>query len=370
MAFNCWSVRATRLKRSSALYQRISSLRKYGQYLYFGLRTTCTDLDRDVHIIGIRSKTELSAKVLREGKNLLAIGCFCIGTNQVDLNFAAQRNIAVFTSPFSNSRSVAELIIGEIIALARQMGDRSGELHRGIWNKKSNGCFEIRGKTLGQSFSQDKIPFANQLTRLVGIVGYGHVGSQVSVLAEAMGMRVVFHDIRNLMGMGNAQQVTDLNELLTQSDFVILHVPDQTKPLISTQQLDLMKVGSYLLNASRGSIVDIAASADAVEGGSIAGAALDVFPHEPRAGGPFFDNSLNPWTKRFCQLQNIILTPHIGGSTEEAQAAIGAEGNQPENHVCAPRLITACSYQVADAIYSRWRHGRVNQLERGDPKAI
>ncbi|KAI1809167.1 D-3-phosphoglycerate dehydrogenase 1 [Poronia punctata] len=263
---------------------------------------------RDVHVIGIRSKTRLNDKVLKEAKNLLVIGCFCIGTNQVDLEYAAQHGIAVFNSPFANSRSVAELVIGEIIALARQLGDRSNEMHQGTWNKVSNKCWEIRGKTLG-------------------IVGYGHIGSQLSVLAEAMGMSVIYYDVVSLMALGTARQVPTLKALLSQADFVTLHVPElpETKNMISATQLAQMKDGSYLINASRGTVVDIPALINAMRSGKIAGAALDVYPVEPRANGDYFNNSLNGWDEELRSVKNIILTPHIGGSTEEAQRAIGIE---------------------------------------------
>ncbi|KND93434.1 D-3-phosphoglycerate dehydrogenase 2 [Tolypocladium ophioglossoides CBS 100239] len=266
------------------------------------------DKIRDVHVIGIRSKTKLTERVLREAKNLLVVGCFCIGTNQVDLDYAARHGIAVFNSPFANSRSVAELVIGEIIVLARQLGDRSSEMHRGTWNKVSAKCWEIRGKTLG-------------------IVGYGHIGSQLSVLAEAMGMNVIYYDVVTLMALGTSRQVPTLENLLEEADFVTLHVPDlpETRNMISTAQLDCMKSGSYLINASRGSVVDIAALIKAMRSGKVAGAALDVYPHEPAANGDYFNNNLNHWGEDLRSLSNIILTPHIGGSTEEAQRAIGVE---------------------------------------------
>jgi len=263
---------------------------------------------RDVHVIGIRSKTQLRESVLKHAKNLIVIGCFCIGTNQVDLQYAAQNGICVFNSPFSNSRSVAEMMIGEIITLARQIGDRSNEMHRGVWNKVSNGCWEVRGKTLG-------------------IVGYGHVGSQLSVLAESMGMRVIYYDVINLMGMGTASQVHSLDDLLEQADFVTLHVPEleETKNLMSTAQFEKMKQGAYLLNASRGSVVDIPALIKTMQNGKLGGAALDVYPNEPAGNGEHFHSQLNTWAEDLRKLKNIILTPHIGGSTEEAQSAIGVE---------------------------------------------
>lgn len=264
---------------------------------------------QDVHVIGIRSKTQLNENILKHAKNLLVIGCFCIGTNQVDLDYAAQKGIAVFNSPFSNSRSVAELVIGYIITLARQIGDRSIELHGGTWNKVAKGCWEIRGKTLG-------------------IVGYGHIGSQLSVLAEAMGMNIVYYDVLNIMAMGTAVQVDTLEELLRKADFVTLHVPDtpETRNLISTQEFAAMKNGSYIINASRGTVVDIPALVAARKSGKIAGAAIDVYPKEPRKNGAnMFTDALNEWTSELVSLGNIVLTPHIGGSTKEAQTAIGIE---------------------------------------------
>ncbi|KAF1985981.1 D-3-phosphoglycerate dehydrogenase 2 [Aulographum hederae CBS 113979] len=263
---------------------------------------------KDVHVIGIRSKTQLTAKVLGCAKNLIVIGCFCIGTNQVDLTYAARNGIAVFNSPFSNSRSVAELTIGEVIALARQLGDRSAELHSGAWNKVSKGCWEIRGKTLG-------------------IVGYGHIGNQLSVLAEAMGMSVLYFDVLPLMSMGTAKQTKSLDELLEKSDFVTLHVPElpETKKMIGKEQLAKMRTGSYLINNARGSVVDIPALIDAMRSGKIAGAAIDVYPNEPAGNGDYFTNQLDMWIEDLRSLKNLILTPHIGGSTEEAQSAIGVE---------------------------------------------
>ena len=264
---------------------------------------------KDVHAIGIRSKTKLTEKVLKQAKNLVVIGCFCIGTNQVDLEFAAKLGVAVFNSPFSNSRSVAELVIAEIITLARQLGDRSIEMHTGTWNKVSAKCWEIRGKTLG-------------------IVGYGHIGSQLSVLAEAMGMNVIYYDVNTIMALGNSKQVDTLDELLKRADFVTLHVPatPETKNLLSAPQFAAMKDGAYVINASRGTVVDIAALVQAMNAGKIAGAALDVYPHEPAKNGEgLFNDDLNGWASELTSLRNVILTPHIGGSTEEAQSAIGVE---------------------------------------------
>ena len=246
--------------------------------------------------------------MLEAAKNLIVIGCFCIGTNQVDLQYAAKAGIAVFNSPFSNSRSVAELVIAEIITLARQMADRSMEMHQGTWNKVSAGCWEVRGKTLG-------------------IVGYGHIGNQLSVLAEAMGMKVIYYDVVPLMSMGTARQVPSLDALLSGADFVTLHVPEipETKNMISTPQLEKMRQGSYLINASRGSVVDIPALVDIMRSGRLAGAALDVYPNEPGGNGDYFNSDLNKWAEDLRSLKNLILTPHIGGSTDEAQTAIGVE---------------------------------------------
>ncbi|KAH9968897.1 hypothetical protein BC827DRAFT_1121606 [Russula dissimulans] len=260
------------------------------------------------HAIGIRSKTKITKRVIKAASKLLVIGCFCIGVNQVDLFTAAKAGIPVFNSPFSNSRSVAELVISEIIALSRQYFERGFEMRQGIWNKQSKGCWEIRGKTLG-------------------IVGYGHIGSQLSVLAEAFGLRVLFYDVVNLMPLGSARQVESMSVLLSQSDFVTLHVPElpETRNMISGIQLAQMKQGSYLINNARGSVVDIPALIDAIKSGHLAGAALDVFPHEPGANGAPFDDQLNAWASELRSLKNVILTPHIGGSTEEAQRMIGEE---------------------------------------------
>lgn len=221
---------------------------------------------------------------------------------------AEKAGIPVFNSPFSNSRSVAELVISEIVALSRQYFQRGYEMREGIWNKQSKGCWEVRGKTLG-------------------IVGYGHIGSQLSVLAEAFGMRVLFHDVVNIMPLGSARQVESLAELLHESDFVSLHVPElsETTNMISTNELAQMKQGSYLINNARGKVVDIPALIEALKIKHLAGAALDVFPQEPSANGAPFDDQVNSWCSALRVLPNVILTPHIGGSTEEAQRMIGEE---------------------------------------------
>jgi D-3-phosphoglycerate dehydrogenase len=256
----------------------------------------------DVHVLGIRSKTRVTARVLAEARRLISVGCFCIGTNQVDLQAANQRGVPVFNAPFSNTRSVAELIIAEIIALARQLGDRSREMHEGRWRKGGSASSrEVRGKTLG-------------------IVGYGHIGSQVGVLGEALGMQVVFFDVASKLAMGNNRPCASLGELLGAADFVTLHVPatPQTKEMIGARELAAMRQGSCLLNASRGSVVVLPALAEALRGGHLSGAALDVYPEEPESDGEGFVTPLRG-------LPNVILTPHVAGSTGEAQAAIGRE---------------------------------------------
>ncbi|KAF5356197.1 hypothetical protein D9756_004119 [Leucocoprinus leucothites] len=263
------------------------------------------------HAIGIRSKTKITKRVLSAASKLLVIGCFCIGTNQVDLKAASQAGIPVFNSPFSNSRSVAELVMSELVALSRQYFERAWEMRNGVWNKQSKNCWELRGKTLG-------------------IVGYGHIGSQLSVLAEAFGMRVLFYDVINLMPLGSARQVESLESLLSQSDFVTLHIPElpETINMISKKELSQMKKGAYLINNARGRVVDIPALVDALKSKHLAGAAIDVFPFEPAANGDAFDDQLNSWSSQLRSIPNVILTPHIGGSTEEAQRMIGEEVSQ------------------------------------------
>ncbi len=255
----------------------------------------------DVHVVGIRSKTHITEPVLAAARRLLAVGCFCIGTNQVDLKAANRLGVPVFNAPFSNTRSVAEMILAEVVFLARQLGDRLREIHSGQWHKTARHCHEIRGKTLG-------------------IIGYGHIGTQVGVLAEAFGMRVLFYDIVSKLPMGNNQGVGSLEELLGRSDFVTLHVPatPQTHLMIGAAELQAMKPGGYLLNASRGTVVDLGALAEAVRDGHLSGAAIDVYPEEPRTSDDAFESVLRG-------LPNVILTPHIGGSTEEAQESIGRE---------------------------------------------
>ena len=256
---------------------------------------------KDAHFIGIRSRTFLTEEVLAHANKLIAIGCFCIGTNQVNLEAAKARGIPVFNAPFSNTRSVAELVLGEILLLMRNIPQANAEVHRGIWNKSAVGSHEVRGKKLG-------------------IIGYGHIGSQLSIVAEALGMHVYFYDIENKLPLGNAQQVRTLEDLLSRCDIISLHVPENasTKNLISAERIAQLKKDSILINAARGTVVDIDALAEALEKGHIRGAAIDVFPEEPASINEEFVSPL----RRF---DNVLLTPHIGGSTAEAQENIGSE---------------------------------------------
>src|ERR1051325_10203306 len=256
------------------------------------------NLVADAHLLGIRSKTELTSRVLAAAPRLLAVGAFCIGTNQIDLKHARTHGVPCFNSPFSNTRSVAELTLAEVVALYRRLTEKTAQMHAGVWDKSATGAHEVRGRTLG-------------------IVGYGHIGSQVSVLAEAFGMRVLFYDIIAKMPIGNARAVKTLAELLKESDVVTLHVPatPATKGMIGPAQLKKMKPGSFLINNSRGSVVDIPALAEALKSNHLAGAALDVFPDEPSHKGEAFKSPV-------MGLPHVILTPHVGGSTEEAQATI------------------------------------------------
>ena len=256
---------------------------------------------KDVHILGIRSKTFISKKVLDSAKKLQAIGCFCIGVNQVDLKACKQKGIAVYNAPYSNTRSVAELVIGASILLIRRILDKNKAAHNGIWNKDAKGSFELRGKTMG-------------------IIGYGNIGTQLSVMAEAMGMRVQFYDIETKLPLGNAQAKKSIKEIVSSSDIISLHVPEtnQTKNLINKSVLKQFKSGSILVNYARGEVVDLDALADAIKEKHIAGAAIDVFPVEPEKNGDTFSTPLQG-------LSNVLLTPHIGGSTEEAQENIGED---------------------------------------------
>jgi D-3-phosphoglycerate dehydrogenase len=256
---------------------------------------------RGVHILGIRSRTQLTARAIAAADRLLTVGCFCIGTNQVDLTAAQSAGLPVFNAPFSNTRSVAELVIGEMVMLLRGILPRSAAAHRGVWDKSASNSWEMRGKTLG-------------------IVGYGNIGVQLSVLAEAFGMRVIYHDIQNKLPHGNAQPAGSLEALLAVSDVVSLHVPQMpgTEGMIGAAELRLMRRGAFLINNSRGTVVDLDALAEALREGHLLGAAVDVFPVEPASASEPFSSPLQG-------LKNVILTPHIGGSTAEAQDRIGVE---------------------------------------------
>ncbi|WP_095497380.1 phosphoglycerate dehydrogenase [Paraferrimonas haliotis] len=260
-----------------------------------------TEKIANAHFVGIRSRTQLTQAVLEKANKLVAIGCFCIGTNQVDLKAAELKGVPVFNAPFSNTRSVAELVLAEIIMLSRGIPQRNAQCHRGGWAKSAKGSTEVRGKTLG-------------------IIGYGHIGTQLGILAETLGMRVEFFDIEDKLPLGNAHQVHDLTTLLGQSDFVSLHVPETpaTKNMFSTEEFAAMKTGAKFINASRGTVVDIEALKVAVESNQVGGAAVDVFPVEPKSNQDEFVSPLRG-------LDNVILTPHIGGSTQEAQQNIGIE---------------------------------------------
>lgn len=256
---------------------------------------------KDVHILGIRSKTFISKKVVDSAKKLQAIGCFCIGTNQVDMKACKQKGIAVFNAPYSNTRSVAELVIGSSIMLIRKIIDKNAAAHKGIWNKDAKGSFELRGKTLG-------------------IIGYGNIGTQTSIMAEAMGMKVKFYDVETKLPLGNAQSVKTIKELVSTSDIISLHVPEtsSTKNLINKEVLKQFKQGAILINYARGEVVDLEALAAALQSKHLSGAAIDVYPWEPEKNGDSFETPLQG-------LSNVILTPHIGGSTEEAQENIGED---------------------------------------------
>lgn len=284
----------------------VASLREAGYSQIVTLPTALTGDElisavRDAHFLGIRSRTHLTEEVLGAAGKLTAIGAFCIGTNQIDLQAATRRGIPVFNAPFSNTRSVAELVLAEIIMLMRGIPHKNSVLHRNGWVKSAVGSHEVRGKT-------------------VGIIGYGHIGTQVGVLAEHLGMNVVFFDVENKLSLGNARQMPSLDALLQQSDVVTLHVPEtpRTLNMIGAAQLATMKSGSHLINASRGTVIDIDALTAALEAGHVAGAAIDVFPVEPQGNDARFESPL-------VKFDNVLLTPHIGGSTAEAQENIGRE---------------------------------------------
>ena len=276
---------------------------------------------KDVHLLGIRSKTQITSKVLDAAVKLQAIGCFCIGVNQVNVKAATKKGVVVFNAPYSNTRSVAELVMGLSIILIRKIVDKNNSAHKGIWLKEAKGSFELRGKTLG-------------------LVGYGNIGSQVSVLAENLGMKVLFYDVETKLPLGNATAIKSLKELVASSDIISLHVPEtaQTKNLINKNVLKQFKKGSILINYARGEVVDLDALAKALQEGHLSGAAIDVFPWEPEKNGDKFTSPLQG-------LSNVILTPHIGGSTEEAQENIGEDvSNKMFNYL--ERGITIGSHSV------------------------
>ncbi|RYZ26085.1 MAG: phosphoglycerate dehydrogenase [Chitinophagaceae bacterium] len=256
---------------------------------------------KNVHLLGIRSKSQVTKPVLEAAKKLQAVGCFCIGVNQVDLATATECGVAVFNAPYSNTRSVAELVIGAAIMLIRRIPDKNLAAHKGIWMKEASGSYELRGKTLG-------------------IIGYGNIGSQVSVLAESLGMKVIFYDVETKLPLGNATDIRTLKDLLGKADVVTLHVPEteQTKNLINKSNLKYCKKGSIIINYARGEVIDLPALRRCIEDGQVSGAAIDVFPVEPEKNGDRFESPLQG-------LSNVILTPHIGGSTEEAQQNIGED---------------------------------------------
>ena len=284
----------------------VDQFKGWGYSNVFEQKSAMTETDLleiipEIHILGIRSKTNISPAVLHKAKKLLAIGAFCIGTNQIAVNSATEEGIAVFNSPYSNTRSVAELVLGEIIMLMRRIPEKNAGAHNGQWLKEAEKSYEVRGKSLG-------------------IIGYGHIGSQVSVLAESIGMHVIYYDVEPKLPLGNARQVHSLAQLLKDADAVTLHVPgnNSTKGMIGAKQLALMKEESILLNLSRGDVVDPEAVAKAIISGALAGFAADVFPEEPKSKEDLFVSPLQ-------NLPNVILTPHIGGSTREAQENIGVD---------------------------------------------
>lgn len=284
----------------------VESLKKagYTQIEQYSGALSGEELDevlKDAKVVGIRSKTQLTEEVINKAKKLVSIGCFCIGTNQVDLDAANKAGICVFNAPFSNTRSVAELVIATAIMLIRRIPDKDKAAHAGDWDKSSNNSHEIRGKRLG-------------------VVGYGHIGSQVSILAEAMGLKVSYYDVENKLPLGNAEEVSDLKTLIEECDIITLHVPGtkQTKNLFNKEVLSWFTKGQLLINMSRGDVVDIEALRKALDEERISGAAVDVFPEEPK-------NKTEKFTSPIQNVSNVILTPHIGGSTEEAQWNIGID---------------------------------------------
>ena len=316
----------------------LTTLQKAGyrniEYLSIALdQDELIDKIKDAHFIGIRSRTQLTREVLEQAEKLVAVGCFCIGTNQVDLDAARELGVVVFNAPYSNTRSVAELVLAETIMLYRGIPEKNTTVHHGGWSKSAKNSHEVRGKTMG-------------------IVGYGSIGSQLSVLAESLGMKVIYHDIITKLPLGNAMQVGSFDELLSQADVVTLHVPDtpNTRNMMTAKEFAKMKDGSYFINAARGGCVDIDALADVLESGKVLGAAIDVFPNEPKSTDEEFISPL----RRF---DNVILTPHIGGSTQEAQANIGLEvAEKLVNYSDTGNTITAVNFPEVSIPFKEGTH--------------
>ena len=316
----------------------LTTLQKAGyrniEYLSIALdQDELIDKIKDAHFIGIRSRTQLTREVLEQAEKLVAVGCFCIGTNQVDLDATRELGVVVFNAPYSNTRSVAELVLAETIMLYRGIPEKNTTVHRGGWSKSAKNSHEVRGKTMG-------------------IVGYGSIGSQLSVLAESLGMKVIYHDIITKLPLGNAMQVGSFDELLSQADVVTLHVPDtpNTRNMMTAKEFAKMKDGSYFINAARGGCVDIDALADVLESGKVLGAAIDVFPNEPKSTDEEFISPL----RRF---DNVILTPHIGGSTQEAQANIGLEvAEKLVNYSDTGNTITAVNFPEVSIPFKEGTH--------------
>jgi D-3-phosphoglycerate dehydrogenase len=300
----------------------------------------------DVHLLGIRSKTQVTQRVLAAAKKLQAIGCFCIGVNQVDLKAATQQGVAVFNAPYSNTRSVAELVIGLSIMLIRRIPDKNKAAHDGVWMKEAKGSYELRGKT-------------------IGIVGYGNIGSQVSVLAEAIGMKVRFYDVVTRLPLGNAESVKSLKDLVSISDVITLHVPEtsQTKNLVNKTLLKHFKKGSILLNYARGEVVDLEALGNSLKEGALSGAAIDVFPWEPEKNGDRFESPLQ-------HLPNVILTPHIGGSTEEAQQNIGEDVSQKLLHYLEKGMSTGSHSMPSLSLPPQEGAHRILHIHRNVPGVL
>lgn len=290
---------------------------------------------KDTHIIGIRSRTQLDSEILSHAKNLLAIGCYCIGTNQVDLEYANSTNLPVYNAPYSNSRSVSEKVISDTISLLRNTSTLNAKCHRNAWYKTSDNSFEARGKT-------------------IGIIGYGNIGSQVGLLSEAIGMEVIFYDLEKKLSFGRAKQVNTLEELAGNADIITLHVPetDNTRNLINHDILKLMKHNAILINTSRGKVVNITDLSNAIQNKAIKGASIDVFPTEPASNGD------NIFTSPLIGFDNVILTPHVGGSTEEAQKEIGKiVSSKIIDSICYTNIVQAVNY--GKVISDKWHSSRL-----------